>query len=148
MRQSSQKNLATLLDVKIRSFVFPFIVKNHSPELLDLAEEYYTSSRITTEGFAFNKFPLRSRYSITGTAVTTDNPIDEYNKLVDIVSLKDLWLIEVFHLVSDKNTKSAHRDEPYRFFTHINTFREHIRYILSKNIPIKTQGQVIAGLAA
>ena len=90
---------------------------------------------------------MKNPFSITGVAVTLDYPIEEYNKLVDIAAEYDLWLIEVFHLVSDKNTKSAHRDEPYRFFTHINTFREHIRYILSKNILIKTQGQVIADSA-
>ncbi len=139
----SKKHLESLLGRDVESMVFPFIETNQNPCLRKLASEYYRSSRITTDKPAFNPVPVKDPFSITGLAFKRDIPMEEYNKLVDVVSENNFWLIEVFHLVSDKNTKSAHRDEPYRFFTHIDDFKHHIRYILSKSIPIMTQGQVI-----
>ncbi len=140
---TSKGSLQTLLGIKVESFVFPFITANHNERMLDIAAEHYLSSRITAEGFAFNGLPPKAPFSAVGTPIMTDMPMSEYDKLVEIVSARDLWLIEVFHLVSDKNTKSAHRDAPYRFFTLIDTFRDHICYILSKKVPVMTQGEVV-----
>ncbi|MFH1552347.1 MAG: polysaccharide deacetylase family protein [Candidatus Omnitrophota bacterium] len=140
---SSKKELGFLLNTYVTSMVFPFIESSQNPFLRKLASEYYLSSRITTEKPVFNPLPVEDAFSITGLAFTRETPVEEYNKLVDALAGTDSWLIEVFHLVSDKNTKSAHRDEPYRFFTPVEDFKKHISYILSKKIPIMTQGQVI-----
>ena len=137
--EKSKISLESTFKIEVESFVFPFIIKNQDERLRKLSSGYYASSRTTTEDFAFNDLPLKDPYSIMGTAMTTDLPMSEYNKLVDIAQKNDLWLIEVFHLVSTKNTKSAHRDEDYRFFTHLDAFKEHINYILSKKVPILTQ---------
>ena len=139
----SKVALEEMLDADIPSFVFPFIEKNQNAHLRTLAAEHYASSRITIEGHAFNKLPVKDAYSITGTAITKDVPMSEYERSVEILKNRDLWLIEVFHLVSDKNTKSAHRDQPYRFFTHIDDFKKHMRFILEAGIPIMTQGEVV-----
>jgi len=145
--KSEMKRSKDILEEKfggrIESFVFPFIKNNQTPYLRTLASEYYTSSRISTESFAFNELPVKDPYSITGTCITTDIPMAEYEKLIEIVSKKDLWLIEVFHLVSDKNTKSAHRDAPYRFFTHVDEFKKHIGCIKSMDIQVLTQKEAI-----
>ena len=139
----SKIRLGLMLNTYISSMVFPFIDDNHNAFLKKLASRYYASSRITTEQKVFNPLPVKDPYSIVGLAVTRDNPIGYYNRIVDEISGKDIWLIEVFHLVSGTNTKSAHRDEPYRFFTHIDDFKAHISHIISKGVPIMTQRDVI-----
>ena len=139
--KGSREELEDMAGGKVESFVFPFIENNQDEHLRKLASEYYSSSRITIEGHALNKLPVKDPYSITGTAVTSDMPISEYEKMIEIALRKDVWIIEVFHLVSGENTKSAHRDEPYRFFTHIDDFKKHIRYILNTGIPFITQNR-------
>jgi peptidoglycan/xylan/chitin deacetylase (PgdA/CDA1 family) len=139
----SKKKLQELTGKNIDSMVFPFIKDNQNAYLHLLASEYYKSSRITSEKAEFNRLPVKDAFSVTGVAFTREVPISGYNRMVDIVSEKDIWLIEVFHLVSDKNTKSAHRDEPYRFFTHIDDFKTHIEYIISKKISFFTQKAAI-----
>ncbi|MDP8299894.1 MAG: polysaccharide deacetylase family protein [Candidatus Tantalella remota] len=141
--KTSKVCLGLMLNTYISSMVFPFINDNNNAFLQKLASRYYTSSRITTEKKVFNPLPVQDPYSIIGMAVTGDNPIKYYNRIVDEISDKDCWLIEVFHLVSDTNTKSAHRDEPYRFFTHIDDFNAHVEYIVSKGVPIMTQGEAV-----
>ncbi|MGB3057733.1 MAG: polysaccharide deacetylase family protein [Candidatus Omnitrophota bacterium] len=144
--KSSREMLEKTFGIKIESMVFPFIEANHDPYLRHLASGYYNSSRITTEKTAFNRLPVTDPFSAIGVAFTRDVPIKEYEKLVDIANEFDLWLIEVFHLVSEKNTKSAHRDDPYRFFTHIEDFKRHVDYILSKGTKVHPQKNVIKHL--
>lgn len=143
----SKIQLAALSGQSIRSFVFPFIEANNTPYLRQIASEYYTSCRTTTEKFAFNNLPLKDNFSLIGVALTTDLTAQDRAKLVDIVAANDLWLIEVFHLVSVHNTKSAHRDEPYRFYIHPDDFKEHINYIISKGVPVMTQGDAAEKLS-
>ena len=141
--KDSKAILESTCGVEIDSMVFPFIKDNQDPYLRKLASNYYKSSRITTERAAFNRLPVHDPYSVIGVALTHEVPIENYNRLVDIAGEEDIWLIEVFHYVSDKNTKSAHRDEPYRFFTHVETFKTHIEYILSKKIPFLSQKEAV-----
>ncbi|MGB2600295.1 MAG: polysaccharide deacetylase family protein [Candidatus Omnitrophota bacterium] len=139
----SKNELRKLTGESIDSMVFPFIKDNQNAYLRLLASEYYKSSRITSEKAEFNCLPVEDAFSVTGVAFTREISIGGYNKMVDIVSEKDIWLIEVFHLVSDKNTKSAHREGPYRFFTHIDDFKAHLEYIISKKISFLTQKEAI-----
>lgn len=139
----SKKQLEALANTEVRSFVFPFIEANSTPYIRHLASEYYASCRITTETFAFNPLPVKDPYSVMGVAFTTDFSPGDYRELVDIAASSSLWLIEVFHLVSDNNTKSAHRDAPYRFYMRPDEFRDHISYILSENVPVMTQREVV-----
>ncbi len=139
----SKKQLEALTGSAVKSFVFPFIEANSTPYLRHLASEYYSSCRTTTETFAFNPLPVKDPYSVMGVALTTDFSINDYAELVDIAASSGLWLMEVFHLISDKNTKSAHRDAPYRFYMRPDDFKTHISYIRSKGIPIMTQREVI-----
>lgn len=139
----SKVSLEEQLGIKINSFVFPFINNNCSARLRQMASGFYSSARVTTEALALNELPVKDPFNITGVAVTTDLPIQRYNELVDEACGNNVWLIEVFHLVSDKNTRSAHRDGPYRFFTHIDDFTSHVDHVLSNNAVILTQGQTI-----
>jgi peptidoglycan/xylan/chitin deacetylase (PgdA/CDA1 family) len=141
--EDSKNELERSFGIEINSMVFPFIKNNQNEHLRKLASNYYKSSRITTETARFNSIPIKDPFSVIGVALTTHVSIEAYNKMAEIAHEKNVWLIEVFHLVSDKNTKSAHRDEPYRFFTHTSDFRSHIEYILSKKIPVFTQNEVI-----
>ena len=140
----SKKKLVSLLGYHVSSFVFPYINKNQSVLLRRKTRSFYKSARITSNNSCFNKIPIRDPYSITGFAVTKKHSVSYLNKLVYRAEEKNLWLIEVFHLVGTKNTLSAHRPKPYRFFTHINDFKKHIDYILSKkDITILTQETAI-----
>ena len=140
---SSRDALESLLGREVGSFVFPYIENNNNRYLRSLASEYYSSSRITTEKPFFNALPAKDPYSITGVAFTNTIPMKTYERLVDTAAESDLWLIEVFHYVSPKNTESPERKYPYRFFTPLEAFKDHVEYILSKNISVMTQGEVI-----
>lgn len=139
----SKKQLESVAVLNVRSFVFPFIEANNTPYLRRLAADLYASSRITTEKFAFNPLPVKDAYSVTGVAITTDFSLEDYNQLVDIANYHNLWLIEVFHLVSSSNTRSASRNAPYRFYMNPDNFSKHIDHIISRGIPVMTQSEVI-----
>jgi peptidoglycan/xylan/chitin deacetylase (PgdA/CDA1 family) len=139
----SQKALEDLLGRSVTSFVFPYIENNNNARLRGLAAEYYSSSRITSEKNFLNALPPKDPYSITGVAATSGAPIKTLERLVEKTVGRDVWLIEVFHLVSRKNTESPERKTPYGFFTRIDEFKDHVEYILSRNIPVMTQKEVI-----
>lgn len=141
----SKEKFEEALGERIESFVFPYIENSYNDYLIKAASEYYSSSRVTTEDFAINELPLKKPFSIMGTAITTNRPIEDYNTFLDKISgEKNTWLIEVFHLVADKNVKTTDSGEPYRFFTSIEDFKKHIQYILTKNLPIMSQKEVIS----
>lgn len=139
----SKQNFQKLLHYKVDSFVFPYIRNNVSKSLLSEAKNYYKSARITRDFPCFNKIPVKDPYRIVGFAVMKRHTLRYLNKQVDYAQKNKLWLIEVFHLVGKKNTKSAHRPKPYRFFTHVDDFKKHLEYILSKDIMILTQKDIV-----
>jgi len=140
---ASKKFLENTLNARVDSFVFPYIEYNQSRKLRSIAKKYYKTSRITSYVPCFNKTPLRNPYFVKGFAVMKKHAISYLNRQIDHAARNKLWLIEVFHLVAEKNTLSAHRPEAYRFFMQIKDFKEHIRYILSRDIIIMTQGEVV-----
>jgi peptidoglycan/xylan/chitin deacetylase (PgdA/CDA1 family) len=142
--KNSKETLENILGPNINSMVFPFIEVNNNKHIRELASHYYSSSRITSEKPVFNLLPVTDRFSLTGIAYTSDYSIKDMNTLVDIAAENNLWLIEVFHLIADQNTQSAHRDEPYRFYTSLDTFKEHLDHIISTGITVKNQGKVIS----
>ena len=139
----SKKNLKILLGCNISSFVFPYIKKNHSRELYLECKKYYKSARITSPKPYFSNVPPNDPYDIVGFAITTKHSVSLLNKLVDYAAKKKLWLIEVFHLVGKKNTLSAHRPKPYKYFMHIDNFKKHVDHILSKDLLVLTQKNAI-----
>lgn len=138
-----KKRLQKLLNYQVSSFVFPYIRKNQSKSLRSRVSDYYKSARITYDKPCFNRIPIKDSYSVKGFAVMKKHSLSYLNKQVDHAVKNGLWLIEVFHLVGRKNTLSAHGPKPYRFFMHIDDFRRHIDYILSKDIAILTQKEVL-----
>jgi len=139
----SKKELEELLGCKIDSFVFPYINKNQTISLRSETRHYYKSARITSNSPCFNKIPLKNAYAISGFSITKNLSVSYLNKQADLARKNNLWLVEVFHLVGKKNTPSAHRPKPYRFFMHIDDFKKHIDYLLSKNMPILTQKEAV-----
>ncbi|OGW75848.1 MAG: hypothetical protein A2Z72_04275 [Omnitrophica bacterium RBG_13_46_9] len=141
--EKSKKELQGLLSCRVESFVFPYIKKNQSRALRLKAEAHYKSARITRNLPCFNKIPLKDPYSIEGFSVMKKHSLSYLNRQIDLAGKKHLWLMEVFHLVGKKNTLSAHRPKPYRYFMHIDDFRKHVQYIISKNILVLTQKEAV-----
>ena len=139
----SGKRLEARLKCRVDSFVFPYIKNNHSRALCRKTKGCYRSSRITSAFSSFNRLPVKDPWPITGFAITKKHSLRYLNSLVDRARKNNLWLIEVFHLVSSRNTLSAARPKPYRYFMHINDFKEHVNYILSKDIPVLTQRDAV-----
>lgn len=139
----SKKKIQELLNYRAASFVFPYIKKNRSRALYLKVKDFYKSARITSYKPYFDKIPVDDPYDLVGFAVTREHSVSYFNKLVDHVHKKNLWLIEVFHLVSRKNTSSARCPKPYRFFMHIDDFKKHVDHILSKNVAILTQKDAV-----
>ena len=142
----SKTLLRRLLSCQVDSFVFPYINKNRSKALRLKTKSYYKSARITFDKPRFNEIPLKDPYSVRGFAVTGKHSLPFLERLVDYAGKKNLWLIEVFHLVSKKNTLSASRPKPYKFFMHIDDFKKHIDYIVSKGITVLTQKDAVKKL--
>lgn len=140
----SRKELNNLLNYKVTSFVFPFLNRNQANSIGIEMKSYYNSARTTSVYPCYNKIPIDDSYSITGFIVTHKHTPYDLNKQVDIAKEKGLWLIEVFHLI-DKN---ACITNPYKYFMRIADFKKHINYILSKNIAILTQGEVVERYAS
>ena len=144
---AAKKQLEALTGLDIRSFVFPFIEANNTPYLRQLASDHYASSRITTEKFSYNLLPVKDPFSVLGVAITADLSEKDCAKLAEIAIANDLWLIEVFHLVSKTNTKSFNRDAPYRFYMHPDSFKKHVESLISKGTVFMSQGMVIEKLS-
>lgn len=139
----SKRKLEALLSCTVNSFVFPYINRNQSNALRSKVKAHYKSLRITCHTPSFNGIPVKNSYKLSGFAVMKKHSLSYLNKQIDYAEKNKRWLIEVFHLVSNKNTLSAHRPKPYRFFMHIDDFKKHIDYILSKNVKILPQGEVV-----
>jgi peptidoglycan/xylan/chitin deacetylase (PgdA/CDA1 family) len=135
----SKTELENLLGCEVSSFVFPYIKSNQSSGLRLKVKKYYKSLRITCDRPCFNRLPVKDPYKLSGFAVTKRHSVSYLNKQADRAAKENSWLIEVFHLVGKRNTLSAHRPKPYRFFVHIDDFKRHIDHILSKKLTLVTQ---------
>ena len=131
------------LNTEISSFVYPYLNMIPNKEIDNAVKKNYSSSRISKNFPVFNKLVLESPYRIQGFCIMKKHSISYLSHQIDKAIKNNLWLIEVFHLVGKKNTKSAHRNKPYRFFMHIDDFKKHIAFVLSKNIKILTQKEVV-----
>ena len=142
----SKKVLERMTGCKVKSFIFPYINKNETYLLKNETKIYYTSARTTANSPCFNKVPLKNDYDIKGFAIMKKHSVNYLNKQIDYTVKNNLWLIETFHLVGKKNTQSVSRPKPYRYFMHINDFKKHIDYILSRKIKILTQTAAVKKL--
>jgi len=145
--EESKRILDDKLAADISSFVYPYMGELPDKPIQDIVKNNYSSARISKNYPVFNSLPIKNPYNLNGFCVMKSHSIDFLNKQIEKALEEELWLIEVFHLVGRKNTKSAHRNAPYRFFMHIDDFKTHIDFILSKKIEIFTQGEVIKDCA-
>lgn len=139
----SREMLRKHLGPNTSSFVYPYIHRLPGRTVQRVAENKYSSSRISEDFPVFNKLPLKNPFSLKGFCVNTSHNLKDLEDRIDQTIQDRSWLIEVFHLVGKKNTQSAHRNKPYRFFMHIDEFKKHIDSILAKDISILTQKEVI-----
>lgn len=137
------KTLKKRLKKNPDSFVYPYLDRLPNEKVQNIVKRHYLSSRISKEYPAVNALPLKSRYSAKGFLVTEAFSAEKLKHFVRSASKPGKWTIEVFHLVGKKNTKSAHRNKPYRFFMHIDDFKRHIDYVLSLGITVLTQKEMI-----
>lgn len=135
-----EKNLGK----KISSFVYPYISRVPGKSISDIVKKTYSSSRISKNSPVFNKLPINNPYRLEGFCIMRKYSLSYLALQIDKALNSKSWLIEVFHLVGKKDTKSVHGNRPYRFFMHIDDFKRHIDFVLSKNIRILTQNKVIA----
>lgn len=140
---NSRGILKKKLGKKIPSFVYPYISKVPGKPISDLVKKGYSSSRISKNSPVFNKLPINNRHPLGGFCIMRRHSLGYLALQIDKAVDSKSWLIEVFHLIGKKNTKSVHRNSPYRFFMHIDDFKRHIDSVLSKNIRILTQNKVI-----
>ncbi|NQT23253.1 MAG: polysaccharide deacetylase family protein [Candidatus Omnitrophica bacterium] len=139
----SKQMLERKLKTKISSFVYPYISKLPKKCICDAVKHNYDSSRISKNMPVFNKVPIKNPYNVKGFCVMGKYSLPFLAKQVERAIKEKLWLIEVFHLVGKKNTKSVHRDRHYRFFMGVADFKKHVDFILSKKIKIMTQAEII-----
>lgn len=128
----SKKALEDGLGGQITSFVYPYIDKLPDKQISKYVTENYSSARISENKPVINPLQLTNKYSLKGFCVNMDYKLEDLEKEINDLIEKKAWLIEVFHLVGDENTQSAHRKEPYRFFMNKYIFKKHFKFILSK----------------
>ena len=130
----------------VTSFVFPYIEKNRTRALRLEAKKHYKYIRITSKKPYFESADFMDPRELIGFAVRKRHSVKFLNRLVDYATKEGYWIIEVFHLVGKRNTLSAHRKKPYRFFTHIKDFKKHLAHIRSKNISVLTMQRAVKKL--
>lgn len=135
----SKRELNNILNCKVDSFVFPFLNESQVNSLRVETASYYGSARAASLYPYYNKIPINTNKSIVGFVVTDKHSVYYLNKQIDIAEEKRFWLIEVFHLIG-KNVCIAN---PFKYFMHIADFKKHINYILSKDVDILTQREVV-----
>jgi len=140
---SSQLELKNRLGHKIPSFVYPYISSLPKMSIQNIIKAHYASARISKNVPVFNQLPIHNPFSLKGFCITRGYNSVSLKNVINTAINKKYWLIEVFHLVGKKNTKSVHRKAPYRFFMHIDKFKEHIHFLLSRKIEILPQHDVI-----
>jgi len=136
---TSGKRLRTHLGGDITSFVYPYINKLPRKDIQNIVEKNYTSSRISENFPVFNKLPIKNPFSLKGFCVNSQFSLKDLEEQIKLAIKNKSYLIEVFHLVGKKNTLSVSRNAPYRFFMHIDDFKRHIDFVLSKKVKILTQ---------
>ena len=139
---SSGKRLRTHLGGNITSFVYPYINRRPIKNIQNIVKSNYTSSRISENFPVFNKLPVKNPFSLKGFCINSQFSLKDLEQQIKLAIKSKSWLIEVFHLVGKKNTLSASKNTPYRFFMHIDDFKRHIDFVLSKKVQILTQLEV------
>jgi len=118
---------------QISSFVYPKGCYNHRLKLL--VKKSYSSARSTDAGL--NNLSHLNLYALKIFLWDRWTKISTANQWVDKAIRQKLWLIETFHFVSKTSPSS------YKYFTSINDFESHLKYIKTKNIRVMTQGDAI-----
>lgn len=135
----SKKILEKLLQKNIDSFAYPGGRFNNKVKET-LQKIGYTSARTTLPGI--NTIPIKDFFMLKSAVWTNKNSIQDGKQWIEEAQNKKGWLIETFHLVSDKTNLL----QEYSFSVHTDTFREHLKYILEKKITVATQFNLVSRL--
>jgi 2-polyprenyl-3-methyl-5-hydroxy-6-metoxy-1,4-benzoquinol methylase len=116
------------------SFVYPG--GNYNREAKKSLESIgYASARSLDIGF--NNPGKLNPYSLKAQVWDSSTTAEEANRWVDYAIKNNLWLIECFHLIGKENK------ENYLYFTPLEKFERHIKYINEKNCLVTTQREAI-----
>jgi len=133
--EESKTTIEFSLNLKeILSFAYPGGRYNSSLKK-GIAELGYLSARSTENGYNFvnslDFYALKSKvWDLTINA-------EQANKWVDDAIDKGVWLVETYHLVSQKAATG------YRYNTTLSDFDNHLYYANSKNLWIDTQQNIV-----
>lgn len=141
--QGSKTRLSTYANTTIDSFVYPYLQSLPFLSLQRAVKKHYVCARYSKYRPVYNVLPIRNQFILQGFCVMSRHSLSDIEKAIDHAIAKYIWLILVFHLVGKHNTKSAHRNAPYRFFTHVDEFKHVINLIRTKNINVMTQREVV-----
>jgi len=127
----------------IDSFVYPYIDKLPDPDIQKYVKTTYTSARISEDSPIYNSLPIMDFYSLKGFCVNNTYALKDLQGHIEHTLETNCYFIEVFHLVGKKNTMSSSKNEPYRFYLHIDNFKKHIDFILKSDIEVLTQRDAV-----
>lgn len=130
---ASSKKLLRQYGFKIRSFTYPGGVNNKT--IKNFVKKIYDSARTMDPGL--NKLPPNDLYSLKTFAWNQWTRAEAANKQVNNVIKNGGWLVETFHLIGKSNLSN------YEYFTHVNEFEKHLKYLKDKKVQIATQADVI-----
>lgn len=125
------------------SFVYPYIGKLPDKKIQGLIKTIYLSSRISPGYPHFHRLPIYNPYNIKGMCIPTGYNLNTLKDEILFAKEENLWLIHVFHLIGKKNTLSFHRNAPYGYFMHVDTFKKYINLVKKSKIQVLTQKEVI-----
>jgi len=120
---------------QVVSFTYPGGAYNES--IKKFVSKGYKSARTTDRGL---NSPETDKFELKTMLWDKNTTVKEANNWVDKAISKNRWLIETFHLLSEKN-----RD--YEYSSSIKKLIEHLKYLskksLEKKILIKTRGEIL-----
>jgi len=140
----SRRLIAKKLKQDKISFVYPYLETLPDKNISAVADKLYYSSRISSITPIYNALPVGNSNKITGYLIQNSFPLNTLMKMASYAAKNRKWLILVYHLIGKKNTKSAHRNAPYRFFTHIDDFKKQIDLLLSTKAVFITQSRAVS----
>jgi hypothetical protein len=128
--ETSKKSIKHHVGIDALSFVYPGGA--YAPQSRDVVEGFFISARTSDDGFnnaSPNMHLLKSKTAASFNAF-------KMNAWADKAEKDGFWLVENLHLVSDENPTG------YSFYLSTEEFKNHLDYLISKNLWIAPQENV------
>lgn len=119
--------------IEAASFVYPFGFYNK--RVKGIVKRKYFSARSADWGL--NQLPPKDPFALKVFIWDKWTKPEKANQWVERAIKKNAWLIEVFHLVADKN------ETDYEYFTQTSDMKKHLEFVKKTKIWVATQKDVI-----